>query len=128
MPSDPEATVRSVLRSRDRLSADALSEILACFTDDAVWHNMPVEPAVGKPAIAAMLKQAVPFPEALQIEIKNIATRGTTVFVEHTDTHLGAGREITIPCCGVFETRGGLICAWRDYFDLRTWRQQAGSP
>jgi limonene-1,2-epoxide hydrolase len=115
------------LRSRDCLSEGDLSEILACFTDDAVWHNMPVERAVGKLAIAALLRQAVPFPETLQIEIKSIATRGTTVFAEHVDTHHGAGRRIVIPCCGVFETRGGLISTWRDYFDIGTLSEPAGS-
>ena len=127
MSVDPEATVRTVLRSRDTLSEDALLEILGCFTEDAVWHNMPVEPAVGRPAIAAFFKHAVPFPESLQIEIKNIATQGTTVFAEHVDTHSGAGRDIVIPCCGVFETRGGLISLWRDYFDVRTWSNQGGT-
>ena len=124
MAIEPEATVRTVLRSRESLSEDALAEILACFTEDAVWHNMPLKPAVGKTAIAALLKQAVPFPEALRIEIKSLATRGTTVFAEHVDTHLGAGREIVIPCCGVFETKAGLINEWRDYFDIRTWSKQ----
>jgi len=127
MPADPEETVRSVLRSRESLSEDALAEILECFTEDAVWHNMPVEPVIGKTAIAAFLKQAVPFPESLHIEIRNIATRGTTVFAEHIDTHCGAGRDIVVPCCGIFETRGGLISIWRDYFDVRTWSEQGGT-
>ena len=127
MPRDPEATVRTVLRSRENLSEDALREILECFTEDAVWHNMPVEPAVGRSAIAAFLRQAVPFPETLQIELRSIATSGTTVFAEHTDTHLGNGRTLVIPCCGVFETRDGLIHSWRDYFDLRTWTKQGGT-
>jgi limonene-1,2-epoxide hydrolase len=127
MPNAPETAVRTVLRSRESLSEDALAEILDCFTEDAVWHNMPVGPAVGKSAIAAMLRAAVPAPESLQIEIKNIDTHGTTVFVERVDTHLGSGRKIVIPCCGVFETRGGRISVWRDYFDLRTWTKQGGA-
>ena len=127
MPRTPEATVRTVLGSRARLSAAALEEILDCFTEDAVWHNMPVNPAVGRAAIAAVLRGAVPGNERLEIEIKNIATHGSTVFVERVDTHLGEGRTIVMPCCGVFETRDGLISVWRDYFDLRTWTDQGGT-
>jgi len=126
MAHEPEATVRTVLRSRESLTDDALAEILDCFTEDAIWHNMPVGRAVGKVAIADGLRHAVPFPESLEIEIKNIASKGTTVFAEHVDTHVGNGRKIVIPCCGVFETRDGLISVWRDYFDLRTWRKQGG--
>jgi limonene-1,2-epoxide hydrolase len=127
MANEAEVTVRALLRSRESLSEEALAEILGCFTEDAVWHNMPVEPAVGKAAIAAVLRHAVPVSEGLDIEIKNVATQGTTVFVEHVDTHLGAGKKIVIPCCGVFETRDGLISVWRDYFDMRTWKKQGGA-
>jgi len=127
MPNDPETMVRTLLRSRKSLSEDVLAEMLDCFTEDAVWHNMPVEPAVGKPAIAAALRHAVPAPEGLEIEIKTIANHGTTVFVKRVDTHTGAGRKIVMRCCGVFETRDGLISAWRDYFDMRTWTKQGGA-
>jgi limonene-1,2-epoxide hydrolase len=124
MAGEPEAVVRAALRSRASLTEDVISEMLVCFREDAIWHNMPGEPAVGKPAIAATLRLAVPVPESLHIEIRNLATHGTTVFVERVDTHSGAGRKIVMPCCGVFETESGLIKTWRDYFDMQTWLSQ----
>ena len=127
MSAEPETAVRTALRSRESLTDDAINEMLACFADGAIWHNMPGEPAVGKAAIAATLRWAVPVPESLHIEIKSIATCGTTVFVERVDTHSGAGRTIVMPCCGVFETENGLIKVWRDYFDMQTWLDQVGA-
>jgi limonene-1,2-epoxide hydrolase len=124
MAGQPEVVVRAALRSRASLTEDVISEMLACFMEDAIWHNMPGEPAVGKPAIAASLRLAVPVPESLHIEIRSLATHGTTVFVERVDTHSGAGRKIVMPCCGVFETESGLIKIWRDYFDMQTWLSQ----
>ena len=89
---------------------------------------MPIEPAVGKAAIAALFRQLAPTWGGVDIEIKNIATQGTTVIVEREDRHLLAGgKKIVMPVCGVFETRDGLISACRDYFDLRTWRKQGGA-
>ncbi len=50
------------------------------------------------------------------------------VIVEREDRHLlKDGKTIVMPACGVFETRDGLISACRDYFDLRTWRDQGGA-
>jgi limonene-1,2-epoxide hydrolase len=126
MPRDPESTVRTLFQAMENPSEESLTEILACFTDDAVWHNIPVDPAVGKPAIEAVFKHLAPVSEGVTINVKNIVTSGTTVIVERVDTHLGGGKTIVIPACGVFETRDGLISAWRDYFDMRTWRKQGG--
>ncbi len=126
MPNDPEATVRTYLRGIQSWSEDTLAELLDCFTEDAVWHNMPVDPAVGKAAIEAVLRRLAPVSESVTIEIKNIVVHGTSVFVERVDTHVGGGKKIVIPACGVFETREGLISAFRDYFDMRTWRKQGG--
>ncbi len=128
MPSDPERTVRAYLRGSEEWSEDTLAEILDCLTDDAVWHNMPLEPAIGKAAIESLLRQLGPTWGSVEIEIKNIATQGTTVIVERVDRHtLADGRKIVMPICGVFETRDSLISACRDYFDLRTWRKQGGA-
>jgi limonene-1,2-epoxide hydrolase len=126
MPNEPERTVRNYLRGWEKWSEDVLSELLDGLTEDAVWHNMPIEPAVGKVAIAAFYREMAPTWGSVEITIKNIATQGTTVIVEREDTHLFAdGKKIVMPVCGVFETRDGLISACRDYFDLQTWRKQS---
>ena len=128
MLNDPERTVRTYLRGWETWSEDVLSKTLDCFTEDAVWHNMPVEPAVGKAAIEALFRQLAPTWGSVEIEIKNIAIHGTTVIVEREDRHLLVdGKTIVMPVCGVFQTRDGLISACRDYFDLRTWQKQGGA-
>ncbi len=88
MLSEPESTVRTYLRGWERWSEDVLSEALDCFTEDAVWHNMPIQPAIGKAAIEALFRQLAPTWGSVEIEIKNIATQGTTVIVERVDRHL----------------------------------------
>jgi len=128
VPSEPERTVRNYLRGWDQWTEDVLARLLGCFTDDAVWHNMPVDPAVGKAAIEALLRQLGPTWGSVEIQIRNIAADGTTVMVEREDRHLFAGgKKIIMPVCGVFETRDGLISACRDYFDFQTWQAHRGT-
>jgi len=35
-----------------------------------------------------------------------------------------ADRTLTVPVMGVFEIKGGLIAAWRDYFDAISFQKQ----
>jgi len=41
--------------------------------------------------------------------------------VERIDITIVNGKEITLPCLGVFEMQDGKIIEWRDYFDLATY-------
>jgi limonene-1,2-epoxide hydrolase len=34
-------------------------------------------------------------------------------------------KTVDLPCCGVFEMKGGKIKVWRDYFDLGTYTRTA---
>jgi limonene-1,2-epoxide hydrolase len=127
MVNEPEEIVRAYLRGWEQWSEGVVSDLLDCLTEDAVWHNMPIEPAVGKDAIEALLRRLGPTWGSVEIEIKNLVADGSIVFVEREDKHrLADGQRIVMPVCAVFETRDGRISACRDYFDLRTWQQQSG--
>ena len=36
-----------------------LEKILGCFSEDAIYHNIPLDPAQGLPAIRAVLEQFI---------------------------------------------------------------------
>ena len=118
--SDPEAVVRAFCAAWPERSVDKL---LAYFTDDALYHNMPMEPVTGKDGIREVLNLFVPS-EDLEAEITQLATRGNVVFTERIDRMTVGGKKVVLPCAGVFEIRDGKIAAWRDYFDLATWQRQ----
>lgn len=91
--------------------------IVEFFTDDAVYHNMPIQPVQGKDAIKGVIEQFMgPF-ERCDWEIKQIAAAGGVVLTERVDRFLGA-KNVELPVMGVFEIKDGKIAAWRDYFDL----------
>lgn len=91
--------------------------ILDSFTEDAVYHSVPLTPIVGKAAIEEWVRgfEAVP---AGRIEVRNQLASGSVVMNERTDYITLNGKPVTLPICGVFEMDGGRIRAWREYFDL----------
>lgn len=100
--------------------------ILDAFTDDAVYHNMPMAPAVGKDAIKGMLAVILAPAQSVKFEIKHIAAVGDIVLTERLDTFQMGDKTVTLEVMGAFELRDGKIAAWRDYFDMASWTRQAG--
>ena len=99
--------------------------ILDAFTDDAVYHNIPMAPARGKAAIDQLLGMILGQAKAVRFEIKRMVAEGDVVLNERVDTFtLADGRSVELPVMGIFELRDGKIAAWRDYFDLATWTKQ----
>jgi limonene-1,2-epoxide hydrolase len=99
-------------------------ELVAYFADDAVYHNIPVDPAVGHDAILALLNMFMGAIDRLEFQVRNIAATGNTVMTERVDVfHLPNGT-IELPVMGTFEVKDGKIAAWRDYFDLNQYMSQ----
>ena len=108
-------------------SSRDVDEILGYFTEDAVYHNMPMPPMQGKPAIKAILQQIVSPTSWIEWETLNIAEAGNIVFTERVDRFEIAGKKVELPVAGVFEIEGGKIKAWRDYFDMAAWTRQTST-
>jgi limonene-1,2-epoxide hydrolase len=98
--------------------------IMDFFADDAIYHNMPIQPIQGKDAIKGVIEQfSAPF-EHCPWQVLNIAAAGNVVLTERVDGFVGSGKNVQLPVMGVFEIRDGKIAAWRDYFDLAAWAKQ----
>ena len=109
-----DAFVRNFMAAWERRDT---AFILDCFTEDAVYHSVPLTPIVGKAAIEEWVRgfEAVP---AGRIEVRNQVASGSVVMNERIDYITLNGKPVTLPICGVFEMDGGRIRAWREYFDL----------
>ncbi len=101
-----------------------VDEILGYFSEDAVYHNMPMPPMQGKPAIKTILQQIVSPTTWIEWETLNMAEAGNVVFTERVDRFEMGGKKVELPVAGVFEIEGGKIKAWRDYFDMAAWTRQ----
>ena len=121
MPT-PEDVVTAFMNEFDAEHPDA-DALIAYFTEDAVYHNMPMEPAQGIEAVGEALK-GVSQMTSRGWEVVHQAANGNIVLNERVDRFLMGDKEVAVQVCGVFEVRDGKIARWRDYFDLASFRKQ----
>jgi len=119
--NEPEKVVRDFCSAWKRRD---VAELLGYFADDAVYHNIPMDPVKGRDAIRSVLDMFVPPAQHIEFEMRHLASDGPIVFTERVDRFVIRGKEIALPVAGVFEIRSGKIAAWRDYFDMQTWLKQ----
>ncbi len=117
-----ETLVRDFCAAFARRDVD---ELLGFFTDDAIYHNMPMRPVQGKAAIRGILDMFLSPAQAVEFAVLNIAAVADTVLTERLDTFVIGASRVELPIAGIFDVRDGKIAAWRDYFDLATWTKQA---
>jgi limonene-1,2-epoxide hydrolase len=110
----------------------AAAELAAFFTDDAVYHNIPLAPVSGREAIAhnfaSFVRPGAPGIESLHLRIINIAANGPIVMTERVDVFKLPGKSFELQVMGTFVVRDDKISAWRDYFDLNQFTSRSGIP
>ena len=106
------------------------AELAAFFTEDAVYHNIPLAPVTGREAIAdniaSVLRPGPPGIESIDFRVINIAANGPVVMTERVDVFTLPGKSFELPVMGIFEISGGKISAWRDYFDMNQFTSRMG--
>lgn len=112
---DAERVVRDLCDAFAKHDAEALRPF---FTDDVVYHNIPMEPAVGIDATIAFIEGFFAMCDNMTIETLHLAVRDNLVLTERIDTFKVGDIVAPLPLMGTFEVRDGKISAWRDYFDL----------
>jgi limonene-1,2-epoxide hydrolase len=106
-------------------SAGDLDAIMAFFTDDAVYHNIPIAPVTGRDMIRTTIQGFIGGVDKVEFRVLNIAASGNVVMTERVDAFFGPAKTIEIPVMGTFEVTGdGKIAAWRDYFDMNQFMSQ----
>ena len=96
-------------------------ELAGYFTEDAVYHNIPMEAVQGREAIKVFIAGFTAAFDGIDFQIHRQVSDGNVVMNERTDTmRRKDGGEIPLPVMGVFEVVDGKIAKWRDYFDLAT--------
>jgi limonene-1,2-epoxide hydrolase len=112
---DAERVVRELCAALEKHDAEAFRAFL---TDDVVYHNIPMDAAVGIEAAIEFLAGFFAMFEGTTIEILHLAVLGNVVLTERVDTFILETHVAPLPVMGAFELRDGKVCAWRDYFDL----------
>ena len=106
------------------------AELAAFFTDDAVYHNIPLAPVTGREAIAntiaSFIRPGAPGIEGIEFRVINIAANGPVVMTERVDVFKLPDKSFELPVMGTFEVSDGKITAWRDYFDMNQFTSRMG--
>ena len=92
--------------------------IASYFSEDAVYHNIPMEPIVGRVEILTFLEGFISAFGGIEFTIHNQSANGATVLNERTDRFDLGDKHVVLPVMGIFEIVDSKIVAWRDYFDL----------
>jgi len=122
MASPAENIVSEFCNAWTRLDVD---QIMSFFTDDAVYHNIPMPAAKGKEIIRKTIEGLLKGASWIEFKILHTASNGNVVFNERVDSFEAKGKKISLPVAGVFEiTSDGKISGWRDYFDVKMYTDQ----
>jgi limonene-1,2-epoxide hydrolase len=101
-----------------------IAALMAYFADDAVYHNIPVDPVRGVDAIRSTIEMFTKGVEHVEFKMLNVAAAGDVVLTERVDVFVLPHVTIELPVMGTFEVSDGKIAAWRDYFDLNQYMSQ----
>lgn len=124
---DDRSPMDCVLAFCNAWSGPDIDAVIAQLAPDIVYHNIPMDVLRGLPAVERYLRGAGPFEDA-HWDVLNIAANGDHVLTERVDHMTIGGCHVALPIMGIFRVRNGLLCEWRDYFDLASYRaQMAGS-
>lgn len=116
--SKNETVIRGFIQAWSRLDP---VELAGYFTDDGIYHNMPIEPVQGREKIEDFIRGFLSSWTETDWDIVNIIAEGDLVVAERVDRTKTQEKSVELPCVGVFELKDGKIKVWRDYFDLGTY-------
>ncbi len=118
-----ESPIEVVRRFCAAWSDDAgVAALASFFSDDAVYHNIPLTPVIGREdianTIASFIRPGPPGIESIDFRVINIAADGPVVMTERVDVFKLPEKTFELPVMGAFEISDGKINSWRDYFDV----------
>ena len=121
--SSPEQIVNTFISAIEARDVDAAVALLA---DDVSYENMPMDPIVGRDAVAATLRMFLGPASEVEWPVRRQLVDGTCVVNERLDRFKIGDGWLELPVAGLFEVDNGLITLWRDYFDMGDYQRQMG--
>jgi len=122
--NDNETPIELVRRFCAVWSTVNPDEIAEFFTDDAVYHNIPMDPLTGRDAIKTFIAGFTGGAKQINFRVNNIVADGDVVLTERVDVFELPNGKVELPVMGAFEVKDGKIAAWRDYFDMKQFMDQ----
>ena len=118
--SEHVETIHRFFEALDGLDLDAIT---AFFTEDGVYHDLPVptDPTTGHEGIRRKLQIVADALERLEIRLSSVIGEGDVVMSERVEIwHFSTGERPELPVMSIFEMKGDKIAVWREYWDMNT--------
>lgn len=108
-------------------SRDATA-VAACFTQDAVYQNVPQSVLKGRSEIERLFAPILGASERVEWEVLSMAVEGPRVHLERIDRFWIQGKQYSVACHAVItiDMASELIASFIDYVDLGEWRATLG--
>ncbi len=107
---------------------DDLDAVMALCTEDVTAVNVPIGPIHGRAAVQEFFGKFARGMSQKRYEVARILESGDCAVVEGVENYVKNGKPVSLPYMSTFMFRDGLICEWRDYFDVQTVLRQLGLP
>lgn len=118
----PSEVVTAFIEAIERQDIEAAAALAA---PDISYENMPIDPIVGREAMAATLAMFIDAASDVEWHILTQFEYGDTVANERLDRFRIGDGWLELPVAGFFRVGDdGLISLWRDYFDMGTYQHQ----
>jgi len=123
MSSSPEAVLRKLLSAYEQ---DDVDTIMSLFSEDSLYIDGPLGTYEGKDAIKSAFERQFAYGLTNKsLVVTNLLASDRTVMIERADSFDLGGHRFTTESMAVLEFEAdGRIIRWRDYFDLKTARDQ----
>ena len=121
-----EETVRNFCTAWDEMNLD---RILSLMSEDAVYHNLPLDPLNGQQQITGFVEGFFQITATTKFKILTLVADEQRVVTERIDTFGFKDGSIMkeLPVLGIFEfDKEGKISSWREYWDLQDWVKRGG--
>lgn len=114
-----------VLEFISKFEALDVQGIMATFSDNAFYHNIPMEPLIGIDKIRGFIEPFMEPITEISWDLLSIAEDDDgVVLTERVDTFVFGDKQVVMPVMGTFGFENGKLVKWRDYFDLKTFEVQ----
>ncbi len=118
MVDENQKIIIEFISSWSELNAEKLADF---FTEDGIYHNMPMEPVQGREKVKQFITGFIQSWTSTTWELLSIVSEGDIVIAERLDRTQAGEKSVDLPCVGIFQMKGGKIKSWRDYFDSKTY-------
>jgi limonene-1,2-epoxide hydrolase len=108
----------------EQIAQGDAAQAAAFFSDDAIYHNIPLDPVNGRDAIRDTIAMFLEMADKVWFDTLHLVADGPLVMTERIDHFVMGDRDIALPVMGAFDVSDGKITAWRDYFDMNQFTSQ----